>query len=387
MSIALPDPVIEKSAFSKHYDFFINKFPPLKIFSYNITIDGMYKRCKNNYCGENTTTKNAHTFYFEKVLIQALKSGLYSTKDPEEADLFHIPAYFGVFNMHKRNCDIESVILPTICEYPYYERYNGVDHVFVQMLFTHNNVPITPSIEKNLPSMITLGDLKWNFTLENPREVWRNTQMPYNSNFKIFYDFEAKERPLKLFLIGQFNLQAFDRRSRVVRRALLKFLQSLPQSTVIQTMRKSSTHNAGLFDIEAFMRHSDFCPVPHGDAPASKRLYDSFRTGCIPIIMADEIRLPFENVFLKYNEFITQIPQYNPSLVGLAVGYNYRMEKRIETRKRLKEVDSLLSVYKGKDELHHEKGDFLWGWAWMQFFKYATVSSVKRRGLLQSKYL
>ncbi|EAY14521.1 hypothetical protein TVAG_388530 [Trichomonas vaginalis G3] len=289
--------------------------------------------------------------------------------------------------MHRKNCDLDRIVLPEISKYPYYQRYNGVDHLFIQLLFTHNNIPITPDHEKNLSSMLTLGDLKWNYTIFTPREVWRNTIMPYNSNFDIIDTFESKDRPMRLFLIGQFNLQAFDRRSRVIRRALLRFLQSLPHSTVIQTMRKSTTHNAGLFDIESFMRHSDFCTVPHGDGPASKRLYDSFRTGCIPLVMSDELRFPFEAVFLEYKDFITQVPAYHPRLVGLAVGCNNGMKHRQFVRRRLREVDSLLRVYKGIDEVQPTNGDFLWGWGWMQFFKAATVSSVKRRSLLKSKYI
>ena len=41
------------------------------------------------------------------------------------------------------------------------------------------------------------------------------------------------------------------------------------------------------------MLASTFCLAPRGDTPSSRRTYEAIAAGCIPVIIADELRLPF----------------------------------------------------------------------------------------------
>ena len=49
------------------------------------------------------------------------------------------------------------------------------------------------------------------------------------------------------------------------------------------------------------MRKSLFCLSPAGDTPSSARLFDAIVSGCIPVIISDELELPFEGI-LDYRE-------------------------------------------------------------------------------------
>ncbi|KAJ0078615.1 hypothetical protein Patl1_23834 [Pistacia atlantica] len=44
------------------------------------------------------------------------------------------------------------------------------------------------------------------------------------------------------------------------------------------------------------MRRSIFCLSPAGDTPSSARLFDAIVSGCIPVIVSDELELPFEGI-------------------------------------------------------------------------------------------
>lgn len=44
------------------------------------------------------------------------------------------------------------------------------------------------------------------------------------------------------------------------------------------------------------MRKSVFCLSPAGDTPSSARLFDAIVSGCIPVIVSDELELPFEGI-------------------------------------------------------------------------------------------
>ncbi|KAE9618343.1 putative xylogalacturonan beta-1,3-xylosyltransferase [Lupinus albus] len=50
------------------------------------------------------------------------------------------------------------------------------------------------------------------------------------------------------------------------------------------------------------MRTSDFCLHPAGDTPTSCRLFDAIQSLCIPVIVSDNIELPFEGM-VDYSEF------------------------------------------------------------------------------------
>lgn len=50
------------------------------------------------------------------------------------------------------------------------------------------------------------------------------------------------------------------------------------------------------------MASSKFCLNIAGDTPSSNRLFDAIASHCVPVIISDEIELPFEDV-LDYSQF------------------------------------------------------------------------------------
>lgn len=46
----------------------------------------------------------------------------------------------------------------------------------------------------------------------------------------------------------------------------------------------------------SFVIRSVFCLSPAGDTPSSARLFDAIVSGCIPVIVSDEVELPFEGI-------------------------------------------------------------------------------------------
>jgi hypothetical protein len=50
------------------------------------------------------------------------------------------------------------------------------------------------------------------------------------------------------------------------------------------------------------MASSKFCLNIAGDTPSSNRLFDAIVSHCVPVIISDNIELPFEDV-LDYSEF------------------------------------------------------------------------------------
>lgn len=56
------------------------------------------------------------------------------------------------------------------------------------------------------------------------------------------------------------------------------------------------------------MASHDFCLVPRGDTPGTSRLFDAIAAGCIPIVVSDNIPLPFAET-VPYQDLIIAIPE------------------------------------------------------------------------------
>lgn len=63
------------------------------------------------------------------------------------------------------------------------------------------------------------------------------------------------------------------------------------------------------------MRKSLFCLNPAGDTPSSARLFDAIVSGCIPVIVSDELELPFEGIldYRKIALFVSSNDALKPS--------------------------------------------------------------------------
>ena len=55
------------------------------------------------------------------------------------------------------------------------------------------------------------------------------------------------------------------------------------------------------------MRTSKFCLHPAGDTPSACRLFDAIASICVPVVVSDDIELPFEDE-LDYTRFSIFVP-------------------------------------------------------------------------------
>lgn len=63
-----------------------------------------------------------------------------------------------------------------------------------------------------------------------------------------------------------------------------------------------SAQQGGIRTSSVGMATSKFCLNIAGDTPSSNRLFDAIATHCVPVIISDEIELPYEDV-LDYSKF------------------------------------------------------------------------------------
>ena len=101
-----------------------------------------------------------------------------------------------------------------------------------------------------------------------------------------------------------------------------------------------SVQDHGVSKASQGMHSSKFCLNIAGDTPSSNRLFDAIVSHCVPVIISDDIELPYEDI-LDYSKFSIFVRSSD----AIKKGYLMRLIKGINkhrwTRmwKRLKEVD------------------------------------------------
>uniref|UniRef100_A0A0D9VNF1 Exostosin GT47 domain-containing protein n=1 Tax=Leersia perrieri TaxID=77586 RepID=A0A0D9VNF1_9ORYZ len=258
-----------------------------------------------------------HLFAAEVALHEALL-GSSSFSSAEDADLFFVPVYvscnFSTANgfpslSHARGLLADAVELVR-SQMPYWNRSGGADHVFVAShdfgacFHPMEDVAIADGIPEFLKRSIllqTFGVQGTHVCQEAdhvvipphvPPEVALELPEPEKSQRDIFAFFRGKMEVHPKNISGRFY-------SKKVRTELL---QKYGRNRKFYLKRK----RYGNYRSE--MARSLFCLCPLGWAPWSPRLVESVLLGCIPVIIADNIRLPFPSV-LQWSDISLQVAE------------------------------------------------------------------------------
>ncbi|KAL0404662.1 UNVERIFIED_CONTAM: putative arabinosyltransferase A [Sesamum radiatum] len=94
------------------------------------------------------------------------------------------------------------------------------------------------------------------------------------------------------------------------------------------------------------MHSSKFCLNIAGDTPSSNRLFDAIASHCVPVIISDEIELPFEDV-LDYSEFCIFVRTSDALREDFLINFIRNISKEEWTRmwRRLKEVEHFFEFH------------------------------------------
>lgn len=100
-----------------------------------------------------------------------------------------------------------------------------------------------------------------------------------------------------------------------------------------------SSQANGIKQVSKGMASSKFCLNIAGDTPSSNRLFDAIASHCVPVIISDEIELPFEYI-LDYSEFCIFVRAVDSVKKGylLSLLGGVTREKWTKMWERLKEV-------------------------------------------------
>jgi hypothetical protein len=227
------------------------------------------------------------------------------TNDPEEAEFFFVPIYgecylfretqkSGTNNAMKvTNLWYRDALKTIQTEYPYWNRTDGRDHVWS---FPGARGPhIFRDWKKLIKKSIFLtpeGDRSFGEQFN----TWKDIVIPGLEPDSEFIDGKLrKQSSLKK------DIFAFFRGTILNKAGILAYSRGIrPKMEAAFKKHKDVifTEEISSCDRDCYrkeLRKSTFCLCPRGWSPWTLRAYQAMMVGCIPVIIADEIELPYEN--------------------------------------------------------------------------------------------
>ncbi|EAY16627.1 Exostosin family protein [Trichomonas vaginalis G3] len=285
------------------------------------------------------------------------------TNNTNDADLFYIPHYSRMCSGFTPPEERWEELPDYLEKYGhYFTRYSTVDHFMMHSVPNYGDKPADIAIDDSRQPIIGVLDFKWSEMIKSPWTHAKSQILPFIT-LKSKINPKAK-RKIPVFVAMSTNHLA--KNSANLRKNLTEIFKKIKNSEFIKISRTSPKSVRDILAVlPTKMGSSDFCIIPPGDAPTSKRLYDAISHLCIPIIVADYMTLPFDGTSINYTECVIQIPSKDiekiPDLVN-----NFDKNKIKEMRKKLEIVrEMFIWDYKNPPNA----GQAFWNFAWNLYYK------------------
>ncbi|KAJ8506298.1 hypothetical protein OPV22_007184 [Ensete ventricosum] len=259
-----------------------------------------------------------HLFASEVVIHEALLEYPGRVFDPNEADFFFVPVYVscnfstpnGFPALHHARPLISSAVRFISTGLPFWNRSRGRDHVFVAShdfgacFHAMEDVAIADGIPEFMRESVILQT--FGVSSPHPCQQAEHVLIPPYVTPDIEEQWPAPEkakRDIFAFFRGKMEVHPKNISGRFYsKRVRTEILRRYGGNKKFYLQRKR-------FDgYRAEMARSVFCLCPLGWAPWSPRLVEAVALGCVPVVIADDIRLPFPDA-LRWPEISLSVAE------------------------------------------------------------------------------
>ncbi|XP_022949456.1 probable glucuronoxylan glucuronosyltransferase IRX7 isoform X1 [Cucurbita moschata] len=266
-----------------------------KLFVYDLPPEFNADWLSDGRCG-------GHLFASEVAIHRALLTSRVRCMDPYEADFFFVPVYvscnFSSVNglpaiAHARPL-LASAVAAISREFPFWNRSGGADHIFVAShdygacfhAMEHEAMADgIPQFLKNSIILQTFG-VKYKHPCQDVENILIPPYIPPESVEESVV--HGRRRDIFAFFRGKMEVNPKNFGGRFYGKRVRTLI-----------WKKFHRHRRFYIKRQRFagyrseISRSVFCLCPLGWAPWSPRLVESVALGCVPVIIADGIRLPF----------------------------------------------------------------------------------------------
>ncbi|KAF8089883.1 hypothetical protein N665_0495s0030 [Sinapis alba] len=281
-------------------------------------------------------------------------------KNYTEADVVFVPFFSSLsYNRFSKvtqkqkksqDRDLQDKVVKFVTSQKEWKHSGGKDHV----IMAHHPNSMSTARHKLYPAMFVVAD----FGRYSPRvaNVDKDIVAPYKHLVPSYVNDTSgfDSRPVLLYFQGAIYRKA----GGFVRHELYYLLKE--EKDVHFSF--GSVQNHGISKAGEGMRSSKFCLNIAGDTPSSNRLFDAIASHCIPVIISDDIELPYEDV-LNYNEFCIFVRASDALKKGFLLGLvrSIGREEWNKMWRRLKEVERYFDLrFPGKDDVGDYGVQMIW---------------------------
>ncbi|KAL6335893.1 hypothetical protein AAG906_003518 [Vitis piasezkii] len=256
-----------------------------------------------------------------------------------EADVIFVPFFsslsynhFGKFKGRQKKNEnnlLQDKLVKFLTAQEEWIRSEGRDHI----IMAHHPNSMLDARMKLWPAIFILSD--FGRYPPNIANVGKDVIAPYKHVIKSFIndtsDFDS--RPTLLYFQGAI----YRKDGGFIRQELFYLLKD--EKDVHFAF--GNTQGNGINKASQGMHSSKFCLNIAGDTPSSNRLFDAIASHCVPVIISDEIELPYEDV-LDYSQFCIFVRTSDALKDKFLVKLIRSIKKDEWTRmwRRLKEVEN-----------------------------------------------
>ncbi|XP_068660179.1 probable arabinosyltransferase ARAD1 [Aristolochia californica] len=254
-----------------------------------------------------------------------------------EADVVFVPFFSSLcYNRFSKatprkkskNKLLQEKLVAYLMEQEEWKRTGGRDHI---VLAHHPNSMLDARMSL-WPAIFILADFgRYPLNIAN---VVKDVIAPYKHMIRTFVNDSAgfDSRPTLLYFQGAI----YRKDGGIVRQELFYLLKD---DKDVHFSFGSVLRN-GVSEASRGMHGSKFCLNIAGDTPSSNRLFDAIVSHCVPVIISDDIELPYEDV-LDYSEFCIFVRTSDAVKEGFLIKLIRSIGKEEWTRmwKRMKEIE------------------------------------------------
>ncbi|XP_043725375.1 probable arabinosyltransferase ARAD1 isoform X2 [Telopea speciosissima] len=217
-----------------------------------------------------------------------------------QADIIFVPFFSSLsYNKHSKqhgrqkvsmNRMLQEKLVQFVISQNEWKRSGGKDH----LIMAHHPNSMLTARKKLGSAMFVLADFgRYPTEIAN---IEKDIIAPYKHVVRTIGGESApfEKRPILVYFQGAI----YRKDGGVIRQELYYLLKD--EKDVHFSFGSVGSH--GITNAGQGMASSKFCLNIAGDTPSSNRLFDAIVSHCVPVIISDEIELPFEDV-LDYSEF------------------------------------------------------------------------------------
>ncbi|KAL1831519.1 hypothetical protein ACET3Z_001170 [Daucus carota] len=229
-----------------------------------------------------------------KLLLQSR----FRTWKKEEADLFFVPTYVKCVRMSGGLTDkeINQTYVKVLSQMPYFRLSGGRDHIFVFPSGAGAHLFKSWATYLNRSIILTPEGDRTDKRDTSAFNTWKDLIIPGNVDDGMTTQGARFVEPLPLSKRKHLANFLGRAQGKIGRLQLINLSKQFPDKLESPELKFSGPDKLGRKDYFQHLGNAKFCLAPRGESSWTLRFYESFFVECVPVILSDQVELPFQNV-------------------------------------------------------------------------------------------